>query len=160
MQEWISQVRAAEIIGCSRTQIPILIERGELASRHPGSGRRASISRASAELVAVAWRAKEQAASEAAAARAVAAARRRLGPTDGGVWLDARTVAVMLGVTPHRVHQAARADRLPHESIGRRRWFRRDLIEHLAARRALIRTYGGRSVEARALGPWWCPPND
>ena len=55
---------------------------------------------------------------------------------EGDVWLDAVATALVLRLSPTRVNQLAAEVRLPFTEAGRRRWFRRSHIEHIASARA------------------------
>jgi hypothetical protein len=73
--------------------------------------------------------------------RAEREARSTAPPDDGRVWLDAETVAIMLGASARRIRQLAAEDRLPCTRKGRRMWFLREYIEESALQ--------GRSLSAR-----------
>lgn len=153
--QWVSQREAADVLGCSVATVARLARAGELVTRSTAGGTRMSVNARSVRVYLLTR-------DRRAARRRRKRARRRPGPRprghaliDEAVHLDAEVAALVLGVTRARVNQAVLRGRLPYITQRRKRWFRREVIEHLAARRALIRTSAGDSVEARRHGLWW-----
>lgn len=121
---WVSWAAAAELAGCSQGRIGAAVRAGLIETRP----QQPSLCRASVEAYA----------RGVAQERAARAARRaeKQPPDEEHVWLDKETVALLLGVTPRWVADLTRRDRLPHTRNGTRVWWRRDLIEPIAAARA------------------------
>lgn len=138
---WISYVAAAKIVGCSAATIGNAVKAGKLEHREGTSRYSASIGRASVEKYAEEWQAEQQAAQERRDAQPAVASGF---PEDGHMWLDTNTTALVLGISPSRVGQLARRESLPSVTRGRRRWFRRDHIETIAASRSLAATISSR----------------
>ena len=141
---WVSWQTAAAMVGCSQTTIHRHVRKGDLV-RRPADRNTRSLERESVEAFARRWRA-------VAEERAAWVPVQHGPPDDGDVWLDARTVALMLEVSTTRVDQLARADRLPYTRHGVRRWFRRCHIEQIAAARALTRA-SAQSQVTSTTGP-------
>lgn len=141
--DWVSAEAAAAIIGCTPASIRQLVRSG-LVTQRPARGRRPSIDRSSAEAYAPVWR-RERAQRDAAR-------RPRRLPSRlpcGHEWLPTLTAAIVLGVSPSRMRQAAAEGLLPFERDRGRLWFRRDVTEQVAARRALLRAHHVYD------GLWW-----
>ncbi len=131
---WVTQARAAEIVGCSPARIPAMVAEG-LLTRRPGPRIQPSISRASAERAAVVW--AERARAEAVACQERREARPANGPPDDkDVWVSTATAAIALGLSRNRVGDRIRAGRLPAVLCGNRYWLRRADVETAAAARA------------------------
>lgn len=136
---WISESDAAELLGCSVYKIVAAKTTGAIASR--SNGRSASLGRES--VLAYAGVLAREAAAEAARQQVRAGQAARRGPPDTQhEWLRAAGVATILGVSPSRVGQLARARRLPSTTTfsGGPRWFRRDLVYLYAAHVTYRRT--------------------
>jgi excisionase family DNA binding protein len=131
---WLSYVAAAKVVGSSPATIGNAVKAGRLEHRTGASRYFASIGRASVERFAREWQDEQAAARDRRAARVAAISGP---PQDGQVWLDTNTTALVLGVSHSRVGQLARRERLPCVKRGRRRWFRRDHVEVIAAARAV-----------------------
>ena len=139
--EWLSQAAVAKLAGCSTYTVETYVAAGRIRTR-PRHGGRPSIERISAEEFARWFRAQARARRRHAAALATQAAQTRAfnqPPDDHDVWLDTTTTALVLGCTASWVVQLAAADRLPVTRRGRRLWFRRGDIEHVAAAWAFAR---------------------
>ena len=113
--DWVSQADAAAFMGCSPKTVEAMVAAGEIEHR-PRCGGRPSLSRSSVLTAARAFRTKQSQRAQAAARRAAAkdvAAGRWSPPTPDEVWLDAETVARMLGWTNIWVARLAAEGRLP-----------------------------------------------
>lgn len=132
--EWVSQARAAEIVGCSASRIPVLVAEGLLTQR-PGPRIQPSIGKDSAVRAAKVWaervRAEEVARNERRAARPSNAP-----PDDDDVWVSTATAALALRLSRNRVGDRIRAGTLPAVLRGNRYWLRRADVETAAAARA------------------------
>jgi hypothetical protein len=129
---WISSVTASVIIGLSPSKVGDLARAGFI-ERRPNVGRAASLDRSSVERYAEEYRASlEEKRRNQPPEREPAQP-----PDDGRVWLDTETTAVVLGISGTRVRQLARRDRLPFTERGGRRWFLREHVEQVAAKRAI-----------------------
>jgi predicted DNA-binding transcriptional regulator AlpA len=129
---WVSQEVGAELVGVPLSTLRGAVVRGEVRSR--GTARALpSLERSEVE----AWAQARRRHSAERARRRQEAHERGQAPRDGRVWLDAETVAIMLGVSESWVRHLAREDRLPHTRKGRRVWFLREHIESAAAARVL-----------------------
>jgi predicted XRE-type DNA-binding protein len=129
MTTWITQHKAAEILGVHKSRVAKLVAQGNLKSR---GGRKASLDRS--EVAALAeWRAgAPQRAQEARAHRAAERAAERTWrspPDDDHDWLSVSQVAELLGVTRVAVGKRCARGRLPYTEHGGMRWVRRDLLE-------------------------------
>lgn len=135
---WVSYEDAAALTGTDHHAVWRAAQAGEIDRRQAHRANPALL-RTSVE----AWGARraERRAAEAAAAEARRAAREAAAgpPDEEHVWLRSPVVAIMLGITTAGVDVAARRGAIPHTMVGRRRWFRRDHVEQLAAARALLR---------------------
>ena len=132
---WVSRMEAARIAGVAHTTIGRYVELGVIV-RRPGHRGLPSLSRRSVESFAEWWAARREA--EGLRREAVRARRAEAEPPrDGEVWLDTRTAALVLGVSPVRVRQLIEEDRLPALNRGGRWWLRRCDVEQIAAVRAL-----------------------
>jgi excisionase family DNA binding protein len=146
-EEWVSFGEAARVVGCAISTISYHARTGHIEQRPITSTGRPSLRRSAVHEFA-----RQRAAALAVRAEQSERPRPNQPPDDGHVWLDTVTVALMLGVSDSRVRQLACQGRLPFVHPGRRRWFRRDHIEVIAAARALR----GRPVRAGltdSLGP-------
>lgn len=130
-EQWVSWVRAAELLGRHESTIRLYVAQGRLSSR-PRQGARPSVHLPSVHALAAQLRSERR----ARAVRAARRAKRRHPPDSEHVWLTASTAALVLGVTRNRVDQRAVAGTLPFTAHNGRRWFRRDLIEQAAAARS------------------------
>ena len=101
--ESISSLEAARRIGCSHMTITRMVHAGRLVHR-TSPPRHPSISSASVRQVRAEWRALQRAKAQAAGERAV----RRAPPDDGEVWLDAKSAAAVMGITPKAIYKRAR----------------------------------------------------
>lgn len=149
-ERWVSYVEAAQIVGCSPSNIVNAVQRGDISGRRPPRKRGprggvASLSRSAVEDYAERWRAQRELAREAQE-RATAAREPLKPPGPGDVWLSARATSLLLGVSVSRVHQLALADRLPHVRHRGRVWFRRSHMEVAAAARAFARAAAAAEV--------------
>jgi hypothetical protein len=136
---YLSYEQAAKMAGCSHVAIERAVAKGEIAQRavkrHRGQS---SLKAESVREWAEDWNRRQELRAAAAQERAERVARRqRLNqePDDEHVWVDAATAALMVGVTPGGLRTMASADRVPHVRVGRRFWFRRDLLEQWMAAR-------------------------
>jgi hypothetical protein len=109
MTEWVSHAAAAELVGCSTSTIEQHLD--EIAHR-PRRGGRPSLDRESVEVFAARWR-KGLAEKEVRGRSRAEATPRNQPPTDGDVWLDATTAALVIGCTVQWVTRLALAERLP-----------------------------------------------
>jgi hypothetical protein len=135
---WVSFDEAGRMAGCAANTIAHAVRQGMIVQRPVLNKALPSLDRSSVLTFAEAKAAKAKAAAEARANRP----QRLTGPPDDGdVWLDARTTALVLGISLTRVGQLARRGRVPCTVVGGRRWFRRRHIEQIAAARALTRRY-------------------
>jgi excisionase family DNA binding protein len=121
---WISHQTAADLTGIPLSTVSAAAMRGELPHRK-GNHSLPSLDRAEVERWAEARRRRQ----EERETRRRERVTRSQPPTDGRVWLDVDTVAVMLGCSPRWVRVLAQDDRLPHTQRGRRIWFVREHIE-------------------------------
>lgn len=138
MTEWVSHATAADLVGCSTSTIEQHLD--EIAHR-PRFGGRPSLDRESVEAFAVRWM-KRLAEEEERARRRAEAIRRDQPPSDDGVWLDAKTAALVIGCSEQWVTRLALVERLPATRGGSRRWwFRRVDVEQYAAAKALARRF-------------------
>jgi len=126
--------------GVNRNAIEDAVASGLVEQRSVDGQRwRPSLRRESVAVWAEGWKAR-QAQAEAKRIAAAKAAEDWLSPPDGEyVWLNAEAAAAVLQASRVRVGQWVREDRLPHVRKGRRMWFRRDLIEQIAAARVARR---------------------
>ncbi|MDH2415271.1 helix-turn-helix domain-containing protein [Nocardioides sp. CER19] len=164
-QPWLSLDTAAELTGIPRERIVEAAHAGDIIQRTGLPRWAPSLDRASVLAWSEQWHRQQQAFERQRRlelkrrdrAREEAADLARP-PQDGHVWLDATTTALVLGISRPRVGQLARAGRLPHTRVGRRLWFRRDLLEQTAAARRWRtgRTAASRS-EPSAAGPHTAP---
>lgn len=144
LSRWVSWRVAVDILGCTREDIPRLVEQGHIEQR-PAHRTRPSLSLASVEAYAsrykgervTAQRLKAEAEQQRAASLRARAARNQP-PPDGEVWLDVDTAALVLGLCSSRVLQLVHAELLPAIQIGRRWWLRRIDVEQAAAARAFL----------------------
>lgn len=142
--QWVTHAEAAAIVGCSRNTIDRAQAAGRIERRHPVGRKTPTLSRASVERFAEAWRAEQVERQQQGPTRS-----REYGPPkDGDVWLDTRTAALVIGCTPQHMARLARRGRIPASTNGDRKrfWFRRHHVEQYAAARALewtIRTTRG-----------------
>ena len=143
---WITQPKAAEILGCHVSLIGKLVAKGELTSR--GRTGRASLDRDQVREL----RAKREERAQAPKKPR----RKRTGwsepPNAEHDWLTSVQAAELLGVSTVAVNKRARRGRLPFVEKAGRRWFRRDhleLVKHadLVKRSTVIRTSRRRSGE-------------
>jgi hypothetical protein len=72
-------------------------------------------------------------------------ARRQRVPDNDHVWLTAREVTHILGLSPTRVAQLTARGSLPFTITRRKRWYRKDLIEIAARSREFRRRQAGGS---------------
>lgn len=136
--EWLSFRQAAELVGCSEGAIATAVADGLVKQRRVHRTR-PSVERASVERFAETWQRRQERRAERRERRAAPGP-----PSDEHVWLDSQTAALLLGVGRTRVSQLAARGSLPHRRYAGRLWFRRDLVEQIAAARAFAR----RSVQA------------
>lgn len=131
--EWVSYIRAAEIVGCSETAILHAVQRGDIERRKVQTNAQPALSRESVEKFAGNWAARQ---AEKERRRAERGSAPGGPPDDEHVWLMPSTAALVLGVSSSGLRQMARDERVPFAESGGRRWYRRDHIEHLAAARS------------------------
>lgn len=131
---WISYVEAARLLDVAPSTVTNLVRQGQLTHRSV-SRNLPSLGRSSVLRLA---RQREEERERIERARLERAARTRP-PDDGQVWLSVSTTAALLGVTPTRVTQMIRTERLPATRKGQRWWIRRQHAEILAAARAATR---------------------
>lgn len=141
--EWVSYIRAAEIVGCSETAILHAVQRGDIERRKVLNSAHPALSRASVDRFAGEWAAR---AAEKERRRAQNGARRSDPPDEEHVWLKPATAALVLGVSSSGLRQMARDERVSMTERYGRRWYRRDLIEQLAAARS--QTSAGHRLDA------------
>jgi excisionase family DNA binding protein len=110
--QWVSYLRATEIVGCSETAILHAVQRGDIERR---------MSRVSVENFAGEW-----------ATRRAERDRRR-------AQREAPGAPARLGISLSRLRQLAVDERVPFMESGGRRWYRRDHIERIAAARSFGR---------------------
>jgi len=132
---WVSMVDAAAIVGCHPKTVLEHAKAGDIEQRQANRGS-PSLLRTSVEAFGVRWRAV---AGGGGAAVCGPVSRSPRPSEDGHEWIGVAEVAELLRVSTTRVGQMARADRVPWIEHGGRRWFRRDLIEGVAAARAFAR---------------------
>lgn len=132
-QVWLSFRQAAELVGCSEKAIATAVADG-LVNQRRVHRTLPSVERASVEKFAETWRRRQERRAERRERREQPGP-----PQDGHVWLDSQTAALVLGVGRTRVSQLAARGSLPHRRHGGRLWFRRDLLEQVAAARAFAR---------------------
>lgn len=129
--QWVSQVEAAEIAGCSSRTVLAAAKAGRIEQRQVPRGF-PSLSRASVETFAEQWQQRAEK-REVIGARRPASSR----PDDDHTWLSSAETADILGISRRRVDQLAKRESLPFVQAGRRRWFRQDHIDLVKrARRA------------------------
>jgi excisionase family DNA binding protein len=129
---WISHATAAKLLGAAPTTVTAAVARGELHTRGVAHAL-PSLDRDEVE----AWlEARRQRKAAREARRLEREAMSTAAPDDGRVWLDAETVAIMLGLSARRIRQLATEERLPCTRRGRRVWFLREHIEEICAARA------------------------
>lgn len=136
---YVSYQAAAEMAGCSHVVVERAVAEGEIVQR-PGQRHRGQPSLAveSAREWAANWRQRQEDKATARNTRRVESEeRKRLTepPDDEHVWLDAPTAALAVGVSVGGLRTMASNDRVPHARVGRRYWFRRDLLEAFIAAR-------------------------
>lgn len=131
-EEWISFAGAARLLGCSTATIGYHARVGHLEQRPVTSTGHPSL-----RLTSVLTFGEHRARDREARANRSEPLRASAPPDDHHVWLDTATVAIMLAISDSRVRQLARRGSLPFITRGkRRRWFRRDHVEVIAAARA------------------------
>ena len=140
-EEWVSFGAAARLIGCSTSAISYHARTGHLEQRPVTSTGSPSLRRG-----AVLAFGEERARVLAMRAERSARSRASEPPEDGFVWLDTATVALLLGLSDSRVRQLARRGSLPYTQRAKRRWFRRDHIEVIAAARAARQSHGATTT--------------
>jgi excisionase family DNA binding protein len=135
-QQWVSVVEAAEIIGCSPQTVLAAAKAGRIEQRHLPRGF-PSLSRASVQAFAAENQQRARARKRVAAQRPAS-----MPPDDQRRWLSSAETAQLLGISRRRVDQLAKRESLPFVQAGRRRWFRQDHIEMVAAARLARRPSG------------------
>jgi hypothetical protein len=135
-EQWVTVVKAAEIIGCSPQTVLAAAKGGRIDQRRLPRGF-PSLSRVSVETFA-----DER--QRRAGDRQLAAAHRPAStpPDDQHTWLSSAETAQALGISRRRVDQLAMRESLPFVLAGLRRWFRRDHIEMVAAARRTRSAWG------------------
>jgi excisionase family DNA binding protein len=130
---------AARIAGCSDRTIARAVAAGHIKRRETTSRAVPSLDRVTVEAYATQRRAEQAARARDKAVGEQDRDRRRSTlrpPDDGNVWLTPTEAALVLGLSPSRVKQMTRQDRLPHHTTpAGRHFFRRDHIEQVAAAR-------------------------
>lgn len=130
--QWVSYIRATEIVGCSETAILHAVQRGDIERREVQSNAQPALSRVSVEEFAGEWAIRRAEKDRRVAQRE---ARRSGPPDDEHVWLNPTTAALVLGISVSRLRQLAVDERVPFTQHGGRRWYRRDHAEQLSAAR-------------------------
>jgi hypothetical protein len=120
---WITQIQAAEILGCHVSRVAKLVAKGELVSR--GRHGRASLDRD--QVLELRAKRVERAKAPKKPPRTRTG---RFEPPDAEHdWLTSAQAAVLLGVSVVAVNKRSRRGRLPFVEKAGRRWFRRDHLE-------------------------------
>jgi hypothetical protein len=101
-ERWISWTVAAEIVGCARDLIPLLVAQGHLEQR-PAHRTIPSVCRNSVEAYAAVYAEQRAEAERLKAEMQRARVERSRGPADGDVWLNVETTAPLLGLSTSRV---------------------------------------------------------
>ena len=139
---WITQAQAAELAGCSRHTIERYLATGRIRRRYPRGRKPPTIDRASAEEFATWWAGRAEAAERARAERS----GRWRPPTDGEVWLDVPTAALVAGVS----RQYLAIPRPTRTDPGRPA--RTPLVDPPGRRRAVRSEAGATQPSERLLG--------
>jgi hypothetical protein len=108
--QWVSYIRAAEIVGCSETAILHAVQRGDIDRREVQSNALPALSRESVDRFAGEWAARR---AEKERRRAQREARRSGPADDEHVWLKPSTAALVLGMSVSRLRQLAMDERVP-----------------------------------------------
>jgi hypothetical protein len=132
---WVTHVEAAELIGCTRHNVALLVDSGELAHRI-APRRRPSIDQEAAVAFRPVWTERQEALQQAIRERYAARRPATAPPDDGDVWVSTATAALALGITPNAVRQRVERGTLPHRRTATRLWFRRRDVEAAAAAQA------------------------
>lgn len=132
---WITYAEAAVILGCHVSNVPKLVNKGELAS-HGGS--RGALSRVEVEGLAT----RRAELREARLNRTVRSTYRRVDhrPDHEHEWLSIREVAELVGVTRPAIQGRIHRGRLPAVENGGRYWVRADHLELVERARLVQRT--------------------
>jgi excisionase family DNA binding protein len=147
--QWVSYIRAAQIVGCSETAILHAVQRGDIKRRKVESNAQPALSRSSVDRFAGEWAVRQ---AERECRRTQREAKKSGPPEDGQVWLTSATAALVLGITTSRLRQLAQKERVPFTQTGGRRWYRRDHLEQLSGARCLSRLVSeGRVLAEQTL---------
>lgn len=136
--EWITQAEAARIIGCSVNVVERLASAGRIRRRWPPGRKTPTIDRASAEGFRAWWQ-EYQAGIQRQRRERLERMALAGPPSDGEVWLDTTTAALVIGVSSQYLGRLALQDRIPATRRGLFWWFRRRDVEQYAAARVLSR---------------------
>ncbi len=146
---WIGYDEAKRLASTSQGRLARAVRDGEVISR----GTAAPVPSLLREsVISFAARLREERARERERAAERARPQPSTAPPDGGhVWLSANEAAEILCVSRQTVNHRASADRLPYFQVPdtRRRWYRKDLIEQVAAAERWPLSESGRDVVAQ-----------
>lgn len=134
--KWCTHVQAAALIGCTRHDVARLVESGELPHRVTAKCK-PSVDKAAAIAFRPIWKERKRARVSAAREHAKAKRSPNAPPDDGDVWLDTRTTALVLGMSPSGVRLRVERGTLPAVNTGTRLWFRRRDVEIASSVRSL-----------------------
>lgn len=138
-EDWLTYAEAAEILGCGPANVPKLIAKGHLQTRHQLTGQRARAGTLRrADVVALA---QFRTATELErGARAARARVKKMPPDDDLEWVTIPEAARQLGRTPEAVLARLTAGRLPATRVGRRWWICQDQLTIIEAGRLGTKT--------------------
>lgn len=132
--EWISITEAQVLAKCSQPTVAAAIAAGEIIQRRGLPRGVPSLHHESAKEWARRWRDGRDARAAAVDPKPESSSA----PPDAEhTWLDTKTAALTIGVSPTWLVTLAAQDRAPHTHVGRRLWWRRDHVEIMAAARGL-----------------------
>lgn len=131
--KWVSWAAAAELLGLGPGVIRGYVAAGKLQTR-PRRGASPTIYEPSLRQLADELEAAKRRSQRTVRPRSPVVGARP--PDDQHVWLTTTAAGYLLGITGEWARRRAHADTLPHVVHDGRVWFRRDLIEQIAAANA------------------------